>query len=260
MPSAELLRASALTVRYGRVAAVDAVSMSVSTGEVVGLVGPNGSGKTSTLRAVVGMTRPTSGWVRLHGHLAGSAGARAAAAFVPDSPRGFDELTVAEYLDLVRALYGEPAGFRERADLLLAAFGLTRRRVSALRTLSTGMRRQVSIVAAAATQPPLLVVDEATATLDPEAVVVLREVVRGLAASGRGGVLLATQDLAFAESVCSRLYLLHRGAVVTSGSMTDFGALAGRLGATDGSLESVFLAAAGLNSGRREVHDAFALV
>ena len=151
------------------------------------------------------------GTILVAGGPVGSRAARAAAVLVPDKPTGFDELTVTELVSLVHALWGAGEKAAARASVLMAAFGLDQRRDQRLGTLSRGLRRQASAVAGLSLAPPLILVDEATATLDPEAVVVLSEAVAALAARGCG-VLLATQDLHFAGSACHEVVLLHRGA------------------------------------------------
>lgn len=225
--------------RYGDLVAIDGLELEVAPGSVVGLLGPNGSGKTTALRLVVGLDAPDAGLATVGGHPAGSIAARRRLGYVPDEPGGLEELTVAEFVDLVGALHGSPDGFARRAELLLDAFALTSRRRDSLATLSRGLRRQASIVAACALAPPLLVVDEATATLDPEAVIVLREALRAVASRG-GAVLVASQDLHFAETVCDEVWLLARGATVASGSLRS---VLARYAAP--TLEAAFLAAVG---------------
>jgi len=231
--------------RFGSAVALAGVDLRVEGGEIVGLVGPNGSGKTTLLHAVAGLARVDAGTIDVVGHSAGSLAARAAAVLVPDEPAGLDELTVEEQIELVHALWHADGEARARAEALLSAFGLASRRRQRVGTLSRGLRRQASAVAALSVAPPLVLVDEATATLDPEAVVVLGEALAALA--GRGcAVLLASQDLHFAESACSRLLLLERGSVVDHGSPQ---ALRDRHAAA--SLEAAFLSAVG-DAGLRE--------
>jgi ABC-2 type transport system ATP-binding protein len=207
-----------LDVRYGAVCAVADVDLEVASGSVVGLLGPNGCGKSSTLRAVVGLQRPRAGRVLVNGLAQGSVSARAQLAYVPDEPEGLDELAVAEYFALVRALYRAGAAFDARVAALCDAFGLSSRLRVRVGALSHGQRRVVSLVAALALTRPLLVVDEATAALDPVAIVALREALRAAAAQG-AGVLVATQDLAFAERVCDDVVFLSDGRVVARGGV-----------------------------------------
>jgi ABC-2 type transport system ATP-binding protein len=228
-----------ISKRYGSVAAVEHLSVTVNAGEVVAIVGPNGSGKSTALNMVVGLRTPDAGVISVCGHPRGSLAARASTAYVPDNPAGLDELTVGEFLDLYAALYRLGKGFEVRAAVLLDAFGLASRTRSALGTLSNGMRRLTTMIAAIAAAPPLVVVDEATAGLDPEAVILFREAIVALSRRG-SGVLLATQDLHFAEAVSDRAYLLSAGSVVADGAVGDL-----RRRYRTGSLEGVFLHALG---------------
>jgi ABC-2 type transport system ATP-binding protein len=193
------------------------VDLVVEPGQVVGLVGPNGSGKTTALLVVAGLVAPESGSVHVAGCRAGTLAARRALAFVPDDPGGLDELTVSEHVRLVLTLQRAGERGRRRAFALAEALGLDVRWNTRLGELSRGLRRQAAIVAGLALETPLALVDEATATLDPEAVVVLREALAAHAASG-SGVLLATQDLHFAERTCSMVHVLQAGQIVASGA------------------------------------------
>ena len=238
-----------LSKSYGPLRAVDSLDIGVARGSIVGLVGPNGSGKTTTLRIVVGLLEPDAGRVLVNGLEQGSLAARAQLAYVPDEPAGLDELTIAEFLDLYAALHRAGEIYRTRSETLLSAFGLDTRARTSLASLSHGMRRQVSVVAAFALAPALVVVDEATAALDPEAVIVLREALRALVRGG-SGILLATQDLHFAETVCDRVSLLSRGRLVDEGTVST---LQGKYHAA--SLEAVFLNALGQSSLVDELRD-----
>ena len=237
--------------RYGAVLALDRVDLCVKAGSIVGLVGPNGSGKTTLLHAAAGLLAVDEGSVVVAGAPAGSRSARRAAALVPDDPAGFDELSVAELITLTHALWAAGPEAAARARLLTASFGLGGRLDQRLASLSRGLRRQASAVAAFSLAPPLVLVDEATATLDPEAVVVLGEAVVALAARGCG-VLLATQDLNFADAVCHEIVLLHRGVAIDRGEPAAL-----RLRHSADSLEDVFLSALGDGRLRERVRDAF---
>lgn len=235
--------------RFGGAVALEAIDLVVRPGTVVGLVGPNGSGKTTLLRAAAGLVGIDAGSIAVVGEPAGSRAARAATALVPDEPAGFDELTIREFLSLVGSLWAAGDRAERRARSLLSVFGLEGRVGQQFGTLSRGLRRQASVVAAFSLATPLVLVDEATATLDPEAVVVLSEAVGALAAGG-SGVLVATQDLHFADAVCDEIVLLDRGRVVGHG---DPAALRERYDAT--SLEDAFLSALGEGGFRLRVRD-----
>jgi ABC-type multidrug transport system ATPase subunit len=245
------LTATGIRKRFGEATALAGVDLEVRRGAIVGLVGPNGSGKTTLLHAVAGLLAIDGGSVTVGGALAGSREARAATVLVPDEPTGFDELTVAELVSLVHALWPADSKAAVRAATLMTAFGLGARRDQRLGSLSRGLRRQASVVTALSLAPPLILVDEATATLDPEAVVVLDEALSALAAQGCG-ILLATQDLHFAEVACDEVVLLHRGSVIERGTPE---VLRARHEAA--SLEEVFLGALGDGLLRERVKDAF---
>ncbi len=239
-----------LRVVYGPRAAVDGLDLTVDVGSVVGLVGPNGCGKTTTLRAVLGLVQPDAGTIDVQGVRGGTLRARTLVASVPDEPAGLDELSVAELLQLTASLWRAENDFARRAELLLGVFGLRERVRSQLVSLSHGQRRLVSVVAAVALDRPLLLVDEATAALDPEAVIALREVVR-VAAERGAGVLVATQDLHFADLVCDRVTLLSAGRAVAEGTIAEL-----RRRHAAATLEGVFVAALGAAGRLRELRDA----
>lgn len=244
------LAVTGLSKRYGAIVAVDDLDLVVRGGSIWGLVGPNGSGKTTALACIVGLVAADSGELFVNGESGASLDARSRLAFVPDEPHGLDELTVVEYLDLFRSLHRAGRPYAIRSERLLELLGLAERRGALLGALSRGMRRQVSLIAALALAPPLLVVDEATAALDPEAVIVLREGLRAAAAQGCGA-LLATQDLHFAERVCDGVTLLSHGRTLATGPLATvletFGAE---------SLEQAFLAAVGEPELAHEVREA----
>lgn len=227
-------KARSLSRSYGPHTAVSCLDLDVQSGEVVALTGPNGSGKTSTLLMFAGLLAPTAGTVDV---APGGTGGTSLA-FVPADGPGFEELTVHELLELHLRLRGARFDGLVR-DALLDAFGLSGHVDFRLRSLSTGLRRSVSIVAAILTPAQLLIIDEATAALDPEAVLALRELLVAHAAGG-GAVLLATQDLAFAEMAADRVVMLERGTVVASGTPQEL-----RHRHRGGSLEDAFLAATG---------------
>lgn len=239
---APTLAAHGLGKTYGSTPVLDSVDLCVPPGTISGLVGPNGSGKTTALRCVVGLAAASAGTVAIEGFPAGSLPARARVGYVPDDPTGLDELTVGEYLELHGVLHHAGPAARARAAVLAEALGIEGRLRSPLASLSRGQRRIVAVVAAFSLDAPLVVLDEAAAALDPEAVIALREIVRSAARRG-AAILLATQDLHFAETVCHEVSLLSAGRLVDHGSLL---ALLRRYEAD--TLEEAFLAALGQSS------------
>jgi ABC-2 type transport system ATP-binding protein len=183
-------------------------------------VGPNGCGKTTTLFMIAGLKSSDEGWVSVSGYdtAASPLDAKRNLGFVPDTPSGFEQLGVREYLDLYSVLYRQRrAWYDARARVVLEAFGLLEYGDASLGELSHGLRRKVATAAALCLDVPALLIDEPTVGLDPEGILVLRRLVRHAGHTG-SAVLVATQDLAFAEHSCDHLFLLHDGRLVTEGS------------------------------------------
>jgi ABC-2 type transport system ATP-binding protein len=232
-----------LTKRYGKRTVVNDLSLGVRRGVVAGLVGPNGCGKTTTLSMIAGIREPDGGRAFISGHDVGRTPVEAKRnlAFVPDEPTGFEQLMVLEYLDLYRSLYQRPrAGYDRRAGVVLEAFGLLEHLESSLGALSHGTRRKVALTAAFSLDVPVLLIDEPTAGLDPESVVVLRRLLRHASVAG-AAVLFATQDLAFAERVCEHLFLVDAGRLLAEGNPARLAALY-----RVSSVEEVFLTITGI--------------
>ena len=240
------LRISGATKRYGDKTVVGRLSMTVEPGVVAGLVGPNGCGKTTTLSLIAGLITPDEGRISVSGYdtVVSPLDAKRNFGFVPDTPSGFEHLTVREYLELYRNLYRQPpARYEERAGVMLEAFGLLEYGEANLGELSHGIRRKVATTAALSLDVPTILIDEPTLGLDPEGVVVLRRLVRHIGSTG-SAVLLATHDLTFAERVCDHLFLLYDGGIAADGSPA---LLRERYQAS--SIEETFLAVTGM--GRR---------
>jgi ABC-2 type transport system ATP-binding protein len=240
------IRISGVTKRYGQRTVVRELSLTVEPGMVASLVGPNGCGKTTTLNMIAGLKTPDGGRISVSGYdtIVSPLDAKRNLGFVPDTPSGFEQLNVREYVDLYRNVYRQPrARYEERGRVVLEAFGLLEYDETNLGELSHGIRRKVAITAALSLDVPNILIDEPTVGLDPESVVVLRRLVKHIGRSG-SAVLLATQDLAFAERVCDHLFLIHNGRLIADGNPA---LLLERYHAN--SIEEAFLEATGI--GRR---------
>jgi ABC-2 type transport system ATP-binding protein len=204
------LRATDLTKRYGRLTAVDQLTLDVPPGEVFGFLGPNGAGKSTTIRLLLGLARPTSGRAWVFGvDAADVAQAHGSLAYVPADVALWPQLTGAEILHL-QAQTGPGTDVAYR-DELVERFQLDLSKPA--RTYSTGNRQKVALVAAFATRAPLLVLDEPTSGLDP---LVEREFRAAVAQARERGqtVFLSSHQLAEVEAVCDRVGILRAGRLV----------------------------------------------
>lgn len=211
------IRVDGLTKRFGRIAAVEDLSMSVAPGEVFGFLGPNGAGKSTTIRLLLGLIRPTAGTVKIFGCPADDVRrAHRHIAYVPADVALWPRLTGAEILELLGSVgAGIDAAYR---DELVDRFDLELDKPA--RTYSTGNRQKVALVAAFATRAPLLVLDEPTSGVDP----LMEREFRGCVAEARERgqtVFLSSHQLAEVEAVCDRVAILRAGRLVEVDSITD---------------------------------------
>jgi len=220
-----MLRIDDLSVRYGSVAALRGVSLTVEQGEVVALVGPNGAGKSTTLNAITGVVRPAGGDILLDGEsIVGQvpeALVRRGIAMVPEGRRIFGSLSVAENLQLgatVRADQSEVEGEMKRLFELFPV--LERYYESQADRLSGGEQQQLAIARALLSKPRLLLLDEPSLGLAPLMIDLVFEVMERLKADG-ATILLVEQAAARAVDFADRSYLLRTGTIALSGTRAE---------------------------------------
>ena len=217
---------SGLTKRFGRVTAVDGVSLDIPSGGVFGLLGPNGSGKTTLLSMLSGFIRPTEGTVTLFGHdgPAGQAQALEKIGALIERPMFWPYLSCRDNLKCLQGVYRSDGGDAEIADLLdtvnLAGDSARRK----FRACSTGMKQRLGVAATLLGDPSLLILDEPTNGLDPVGIVEVRDLIRDLAANGRRTVILASHLLNEVEQVCDQVAVLRRGKLLYCGAVAGMGA------------------------------------
>jgi ABC-2 type transport system ATP-binding protein len=205
-----------LTKRYGDLLAVDHISFQVNEGEIFGFLGPNGSGKTSTIRMLVGLSQPEEGRASILGYQlpAEISLAKRYVGVVPDVSNLYDELSAQDNLLFMARLYGVPRGEqRSRADQLLKDFGLYERKDDRFGTFSRGMKRALTIAAALIHEPRLLFLDEPTTGLDAAAARSLRSLISRLREKGLT-IFLTTHYLEEADLLCDRIAIIVRGRIV----------------------------------------------
>ena len=215
---------------YGATLAVDRLSLAVAAGEVHAVLGRNGAGKTTVLRLLAGLVRPTSGSVRVAG-VDATRDVRAVSTLVglvPSGDRSFYlRLSASENLLFFGRLHGlRKARARERAAAALAEVGLSHVGSQPMSGFSHGMQKRVAVARALLTEPQVLLVDEATHDLDPEGSSTVRDLVRS-AADGGAAVLWATQRVEEVRGFADRVTLLERGSVRFQGSVAELLARAG---------------------------------
>ena len=240
-PAALPLAVDRLVVRYGAVTAVEELSFGVRPGEIYGLLGANGAGKSSTIRCLVGLQRPTAGTLRLFGHdpVREPELTKQLIGYVPESTLLFDALSPREFLEFVAGVRGIPPGpASARAAAFAHALEVERELDHPLATLSQGTRQKVLVLAALLHQPPFLVLDEPLNNLDPRTVRVLKELFAAYVRSGGRGILFSTHTMEVAEQLCHRVGILERGRLLGEGTL---GELRERLAHGDASLEEVYL-------------------
>ena len=229
-----------LTKYYEELAAVRDLSFQVNPGEIVGLVGANGAGKTTALRAITGILRPTSGTVRV-GECdiqRDSVAAKRQFAYIPDTVHPYDLLTVTEHLHFVALAYRV-----ERAELkykeLLDELELADKKDEIASNLSRGMLQKLSLACAFLREPRVIILDEPLTGLDPRGIRNIKQSIRRRAAAGTA-FLLSSHLLVLVEALCDQVLILHRGQRMAFGSLGEIREMA-TLHA-QASLEDVFFA------------------
>lgn len=222
MEREESLSAAGIGVRFGGVIALEEVSLEIVPGEIVGLIGANGAGKSTFINVLSGFQRPSTGVVRLSGRdLRGTPPhhvARAGVVRTFQAVRLFSDLTVAENVAAVAAVRREPA---EAAHRLLATVGLDGVAEKQASALSYSDQRKLAIARALALSPRFLLLDEPAAGMSPDEAAVLGAALRDLVAQRGIGLLLVEHNMDLVMSVCQRLVVLDVGRVIARGTPAD---------------------------------------
>lgn len=234
-----------LTRRFGSLCAVDRLSLEIPTNGVFGFLGPNGSGKTTTIRLLLGLIAPTGGRARVLGFdvVRDGAAVRARAGALLEHTGLYERLSAQANLDFHARIAGMTPGDRaSRIRELLTQIDLWERRDEPIREWSRGMKQKLAVARALLARPPLVFLDEPTAGLDPVASAALREDLSAMVRREGTTVFLTTHNLVEAERLCQRVAIVSEGALLATGTPAE---LRGRAGGA--SLEDLFL---GLVRGR----------
>ena len=232
-----MLEARNLVKRFSGVAVLQDVSLSVASGEVGGYLGPNGSGKTTTDRILTGLIEPSTGAVLFNGRdiQADLAAYRERIGYVPEEPHLYSFLSGREHLEFIGRLRALPEALLARKiSALLELFELKDAAEQPISAYSKGMKQRILLIAALLHDPDLLILDEPDSGLDVATMLVVRRLVRALAARGKA-ILYSSHVLEVVEKLCTRVVVLHRGRLVANDSVEHLRAMM-----ASPSLEAVF--------------------
>jgi ABC-2 type transport system ATP-binding protein len=245
-----VIRLQALAKHFGSIRAVDGLDLEIAQGEFYACLGPNAAGKTTTIKMISGLLRPTSGSVFVGGHdmLREPEKAKAQLAYVPDFPFLYDKLTATEFMHFV----GDVFRMNRRKidagiDELFDTFHLADYQNELTENLSHGTRQRLVIASALLHEPKILVIDEPMVGLDPRHARVVKQVLRDRAQKGMT-IFLSTHQLSIAEEVADRIGIINRGKLIADGTVDELK----RMAHEEGGLEKVFLSLVDAEEGSRE--------
>jgi ABC-2 type transport system ATP-binding protein len=237
---------------YGGKIALHGLNLRVAAGEILGFLGPNGAGKSTTVKILTGMIKPDGGRATVAGFdvVGDPLEVKKRIGYVPESAALYESLSAREYLDLVASLYHLPAeGKARRIEELLDRFDLSKAIDQRLSEFSKGMKQKVLIASALMHRPDVLFLDEPLTGLDANAALVVKELIRGLAAQGRT-IFFCSHVLEVVERVCTRIVIINQGRVIAEGTSAAIAEAAGV-----STLEQAFVSLTGTRDAAQVSHD-----
>jgi len=211
-----------LTKRFKSTLAVEDLSFEVGSGEIFGLLGPNGSGKTTTIRMLSCLISPTGGSARVNGYdiVSDAVKVRGSVGVLTESPSLYERLTAIENMNFFSEAYGLKGVSKDsRIREVLEFFELWDRRNDRVGTFSKGMKQKLAIARSIVHNPAVVFLDEPTAGLDPKAAKDIRELMERLSRQEKRTILLCTHNMEDAEKLCDRVMILRKGKSVATGSL-----------------------------------------
>jgi ABC-2 type transport system ATP-binding protein len=236
-----LLKISNLTGGYTKNAVLHDVSFTVNSNELVGLIGLNGAGKSTTIKHIIGLMDSKEGSITINGESKHEniEKYRSQFTFIPETPILYDELTLEEHLKLTAMAYSlEEKEYKERIDFLLHEFHMEKRLKWYPAHFSKGMKQKVMIMCAFLVQPNLYIIDEPFVGLDPLGIQSLLQLLQAKKKEG-AGILMSTHILATAERYCDTFVILHEGKVRAKGTLPE---LQSQFGMPNATLDDIYIA------------------
>ncbi|MDD3050155.1 MAG: ABC transporter ATP-binding protein [Candidatus Cloacimonetes bacterium] len=208
-----------LVKKFKQETAVNGVSFQLNQGELVGLVGANGAGKTTIIKTIMGLLRKTSGSIEIFGHDNTTAEAKLHVGYVSEEPMLYDYMTVEEHLQFTAMAY-ELKDWREKADELLFRFSLTEKKNKLTKELSKGMKQKVSICCTFLIDYSFFLLDEPFLGLDPIAISELKKIIKQKQTEGKT-VLVSSHLISLIEELTQRIIILKKGQIIYDGSLEE---------------------------------------
>lgn len=219
-----IVEAKGLRKRYNRVWALDGLDLAVQEGEIYGLLGPNGSGKTTTILILLGLTEPTAGTVQVCGYnpVREPLAVKRSVGYLSEKVGFYEELSARENLRLITRLNGIPEReAKNRIEEALAQVGLADVAGRPVATFSHGMRQRLGIADVLVKKPKLAILDEPTSGIDPEGAVQILDLIRRLRDEAGMTIILSSHLLYQVQRICDRVGILHRGRMVAEGTVAE---------------------------------------
>ncbi|MBP1039874.1 ABC transporter ATP-binding protein [Vagococcus sp. BWB3-3] len=230
-----------LTGGYGHIPVLKDISFEVNKGEMVGLIGLNGAGKSTTIKNIIGLLTPQKGRIEIDGEILQSnpESYRQKIGYIPETPALYEELTLKEHIEVTAMAYDIPVEeAHKRAQVLLKTFRLENKLEWFPSHFSKGMKQKVMVLCAFLIEPSLYIIDEPFLGLDPLAIHALLELMNDMRQQG-AAILMSTHILATAEKYCDRFVVLHEGKIRAVGTIED---LRREFNLPDSSLDEIYIA------------------
>jgi len=215
----KIIEVDKISKYFGEIKAVDQIDFYVKEGEILGFLGPNGSGKTTTVRLLNGVLFPEKGNIKVKGLSTINDGnkIRKITGVLTESAALYESMSARENLEFFAHLYNIP----KRIDSLLEEFGLSKRQKNKVAEFSTGMKKKLSIARALIDDPEILFLDEPTTSLDPESARDLISYIKELNRERKLTIFVCTHNLAQAEDFCKRFIFLDKGRIIEEGTLEE---------------------------------------
>ncbi len=244
-----MIQTTHLTKYFGKLCAVNSLTLQVDAGEIFGFLGPNGAGKTTTINMLTGLLQPTSGTATLGGYdiQTQSLQAKAILGLMPDTPQIYETLTGRQFVRLIADLYQIPQQQSENEmEELLRQLELADAADELIKSYSYGMQKKILLISVLVHHPRILFLDEPTSGLDPRSARTVREILQERCEQG-STVFLTTHILEIAERLCDRVGIINKGQLIAVGTLSELQAQRDsrsepQIAKSTATLEDIFLA------------------